>query len=144
MRVEGRWHSFDDGVLRPVIDGAIQTSAGTWQGVTFLLDAGADRTVFDASFLSLLSSLALPESETPGVSGVGGRVGCLFVPARLSLVRDDGNQVFINGPFGVFADAASSDISVLGRDVTNNFEVIYSYSKRQVVLLAPPQTYRIH
>ena len=99
--------------------------------------------MFDASFLSLLSSLALPESETPGVSGVGGRVGCLFVPARLSLVRDDGNQVFINGPFGVFADAASSDISVLGRDVTNNFDVIYSYPRHEVVLLSRPHGYEV-
>jgi len=46
MRVEGRWHPFDDGLVRPVIDAAVQTPAGTWQSITLLLDAGADRTVF--------------------------------------------------------------------------------------------------
>ena len=51
MRVEGSWRFFDDGVVRPVIDAAVATPAGDWQRVMFLLDAGADRTVFDARFL---------------------------------------------------------------------------------------------
>ena len=51
--------------------------------------------------------------------------------------------MIVNGPFGVFTDPTSSDISVLGRDVTNNFDVIYSYPKRQVTLLARPHSYQI-
>ncbi len=144
MRVEGRWHLFDDGVLRPVIDAAVQTPTGSWQSVTFLLDAGADRTVFDAHFLSLLSPLALSAAQTPELGGVGGKVGCIFVQARLAFVRDDEKQVFVNGPFGIFTDLASSDLAVLGRDVTNNFDVIYSYPKRQVTLLAPPHNYQVY
>ena len=144
MRVDGRWHRFRDDVLRPVIDGAVQTAAGSWQSVTFLLDAGADRTVFDASFLPLLSPLILPAVQTPELGGVGGKVDCVFVQTRLAFARHDGKQVIVNGPFGVFTDSTSSDISVLGRDVTNNFDVIYSYPKRQVMLLAPPHGYQVH
>lgn len=143
MRIEGRWHLFKDGVLRPVVDAALQTSAGTWQVLMFLLDAGADRTVFDASFLPLLSPLALPAAQTPEIGGVGGKVGCVFIQTSLAFVRDDGKRVTVNGPFGVFTDPASSDVSVLGRDVTNNFDVIYSYPQRQVTLLAPPHGYQI-
>lgn len=33
MRVEGRWHTFVDGVVRPVIDAEVQTPAGGWQRV---------------------------------------------------------------------------------------------------------------
>jgi hypothetical protein len=143
MRVEGRWHLFDDSVLRPVIDASLQTPAGAWQRVTLLLDAGADRTVFEARFLSLFSSSVLPPTETPELGGVGGKVDCVFVQARLAFTRDDDKQVFINGPFGIFINPASSDISVLGRDVTNNFDVIYSYPRRQVTLLALPHSYQI-
>jgi len=143
MRVDGRWHLFKDGVVRPVIDAEVQTPTGAVEAVVFLLDAGADRTVFDASFLPLLAPFALPAAQSPQLGGVGGRVGCVFVQIRLSFKRDDGKRVTVRGPFGVFTDPASSDVSVLGRDVTNNFDVIYSYPKRQVTLLAPPHDYEI-
>jgi hypothetical protein len=84
MRIDGRWHRFRDDVLRPVIDAAVQIPAGLRQRVTLLLDAGADRTVFEASFLSLLSPLVLPAVQTPELGGVGGKVGCIFVQTRLS------------------------------------------------------------
>jgi hypothetical protein len=143
MRVDGRWHRFKDGILRPVVDAAVQTSAGTWDTVTFLLDAGADRTVLEAAFVSRLSPLALPAGRAPELAGVGGKVECIFIQTRLAFERHDGPLVFINGPFGVFTDPLSSDISILGRDVTNNFDVIYSFPKRQVMLLALPHNYHI-
>jgi len=57
MRVDGRWHRFQDGTLQPVIDAAVLSPSGVWQNITMLLDCGADRTVFDASLRSLLSPL---------------------------------------------------------------------------------------
>lgn len=143
MLVEGRWHLFKDGVLRPVIDAAVLMPDGAWKAVMFLLDAGADRTVFDASFLSLLSPLAIASERSPELGGVGGRVGCIFVQTRLAFVRDDGKRVSVHGPYGIFTEQASSDVSVLGRDVTNNFDVIYSYPGRKVTMLAPPHSYQI-
>jgi hypothetical protein len=111
--------------------------------VLFLLAAGADRTVFDARFLAVLSPLALPAAQAPALGGVGGPVRCLFVQTRIAFVRNDGKQVIVAGPFGGFTDPASSDVSVLGRDVTNNFDVIYSFLQHQVTLLAPPHGYQI-
>jgi len=143
MRVDGRWHRFRDDVLRPVIDAAVQIPSGEWQSVTLLLDAGADRTVFDVSLLPVLSPLILPADQTPTLGGVGGKVDCIFVQTRLAFARRDGKRATVNGPFGVFTDPTISDISVLGRDVTNNFDVIYSYPKRQVILLAPPHGYQV-
>lgn len=141
MRVDGRWHRFQDGALRPVIDAAVFSSSGLWQNITLLLDCGSDRTVFDASLLSLLSPLA--SSENLELAGVGGSVDSKVIPTRLAFVRDDGNRVTVQGHFSVFTDIASSDVSVLGRDITNNFHVIYSYPERQVVMFAQPHTYRI-
>lgn len=141
MLVEGYWHQFDDGVIRPVVDATVQTADGDELDVTFLLDADADRTVFDTTFLSAFAPMALPVDQAPQLSGVGGQADCLFVQTRITFTRADGKPVTVNGSFGVFADAGSSDISVLGRDVTNNFDVIYSFPKREVLLLAAPHGY---
>jgi hypothetical protein len=143
MRIDGRWHLFKDGVLRPVVDAAVQTSAGTLQPVMLLLDAGADRTVFDSTLRSFLLSLALPEDETPELGGIGGKVDCIFIQTGLAFVSVDGRRATVHGPFGVFGDPDSSDVSILGRDVTNNFDVIYSYQKREVILLAPPHIFQV-
>ena len=143
MRIDGRWHLFKDGVLRPVVDGAVQTPSGTWQPVMFLLDAGANRTVFDSRFLSLLLSVALPGDETPELAGVGGKVDCIFIQTRLAFVGVDGKRATVKGPFGVFGDPDSSDVSILGRDVTNNLDVIYSYPRRLVTLLSAPHDFQI-
>jgi hypothetical protein len=143
MRVEGRWHLFDDGILRPVVDSFVQTPEGTWQAVMLLLDAGADRTVFEARLLTVLQTLAVPADEAPELGGVGGKAGCIFARTRLAFARDDGRLVNVKGLFGVFTDPGSSDVSVLGRDVTNNFDVIYSFPRREVMLLAPPHGYQI-
>jgi hypothetical protein len=143
MRVEGRWHRFQDTIIRPIIEAKVQTSSGNWEEVAFLLDSGADRTVLEARFLPLLDTLAVPEEDSPQLGGVGGNAECLFVQTRLAFTRDDGKSVTVNGAFGVFTDATSSDISILGRDVTNNFDVIYSYPQREVLLLAAPHTYSV-
>jgi len=143
MRVEGRWHLFDDGILRPVVDSFVQTAEGTWQVAMLLLDAGADRTVFEARLLSVLQTLAVPGDEAPELGGVGGKAACIFARTRIGLVRDDGRLVSVQGLFGVFTAVSSSDVSVLGRDVTNNFDVIYSFPRREVMLLAPPHTYQV-
>jgi hypothetical protein len=143
MRVDGRWRLFRDGILRPVVDGAVQTPGGAWRRTDFLVDSGADRTVFSARFLPVLRPLAVPATAGPVLAGVGGRVACIYVPTAIAFVRDDGVRVTVRGTFGVFVDPASSDVPVLGRDVTNNFDVLYSYGSRQVVLAAPPHRWQL-
>ena len=141
MRVDGRWHRFQDGALRPVIDAVVLSPSGVWQNITMLVDCGADRTVFEASLRSLLAPPAAPQILE--LAGVGGKVDSQVIQTRVAFVRDDGNRVTVQGQFSVFTDIASSDVSVLGRDITNNFHVIYSYPGGQVVMLAQPHTYKI-
>ncbi len=93
--------------------------------------------------MPLLRPLVLPENEAPKLSGVGGAVECLLLGTRLGFTRDDAKLISINGSFGIFTDLHSSDISVLGRDVTDNFDVIYSFPKREVLLLAMPHSYMV-
>lgn len=144
MRIDGRWHLFKDGILRPVIDAAVQGPSGTLHTVMFLLDAGADRTVLDNTYLPLLFPLALSSEETPELGGVGGKVECVFIRSRLAFASAEGRRITVQGPFGVFGEQGSSDVSILGRDVTNNFDVIYSYPTRQVILLAQPHGFDVY
>lgn len=121
----------------------VRLADGDWVDVTFLLDAGADRTVFSARFLYLLKPLAMSESAQSHLAGVGGAVGSITIEATIGFVRDDSRPVSVRGAFHVFTETESSDLSVLGRDVTNNFGIIYDYPNQTVALLASPHYYEI-
>jgi hypothetical protein len=133
----------DDGVIRPVVPGFVRATGGQLVEVSFLLDAGADRTVFSARFLSRLQSLAAPSFEQTLLSGIGGSVGSITVETVIGFRMDNQRVVTVRGTFGVFTEGESADLSVLGRDVTNNFSVIYDYPNQIIVLLAPPHSYEI-
>lgn len=143
MRVNGEWLQCEDGIIRPVVSGPVRAADGQMVEVTFLLDAGADRTVFSARFLHRLQPLETAASEQIHLAGVGGQVGSITVETAVGFVRDDTRLVTVRGAFGVFTEGESADLSVLGRDVTNNFSVIYDYSNLAVALLAPPHHYEI-
>jgi hypothetical protein len=143
MLINGEWLECDDGVIRPSVKGMVRLADGQWVEVTFLLDAGADRTVFSARFLHLLKPLAMSESAQGHLAGVGGAVDSITIETALGFVRDDGKPVRVRGSFHVFAENESSDLSVLGRDVTNNFGIIYDYPNQTVALLSSPHYYEI-
>lgn len=141
MLVKGQWTEFLDGVTRPVVKVEIELPDGAWREVPFLLDAGADRTVLAAALLPFVTPLLLPETNGSQLGGVGGKVATRSLQTRLGFRRDDNKRVSITGIFAIFTDISSTDICILGRDVTDNFDVIYSFPKREVLLLAPPHTY---
>jgi hypothetical protein len=143
MRVNGNWLLCEDGIARPVVYGFIQIVDGTWKEVVFLLDGGADRTVVSADFLEMLRPMERAEGEGIRLAGVGGAAGSISVETAIGFVRDDGRRVAVRGLFSVFTEMVSADMSVLGRDVTNNFSVIYDYPSQVVALLSPPHFYDI-
>ncbi len=143
MRVNGSWEFCEDNAIRPLVQGLVQVTDTQWMEVTFLLDAGADRTVFSARLLHLLRPLEIFETEPTLLAGVGGQVNHIIIETALGLRRDDEQVVKVRGTFGVFKEDETADLSVLGRDVTNNFGVIYDYPNQTVALLAPPHFYEI-
>jgi hypothetical protein len=72
MRVNGEWLICEDEVIRPIVQGMVRLADGQWLEVSFLLDAGADRTVFSADFHSLLQSLEIGGSKRISLAGIGG------------------------------------------------------------------------
>jgi len=82
MRVNGAWLPGDDGVIRPIVPGLVRLPDGQWLEVSFLLDAGADRTVFSADFFSLLEPLETP-SQRVLLSGVGGTTNSITIETAI-------------------------------------------------------------
>jgi hypothetical protein len=142
MRVNGVWLSGEDGETRPIVPGLVRLTNSGWLEVSFLLDAGADRTVFSARFLHHLQNLKT-SSQNILLSGVGGGADSITVETAIAFARDDGALVTVRGAYGVFTQSESADLSILGRDVTNNFTVIYDYPQRIIALLAPPHSCEI-
>ena len=137
MRVDGEWLLCEDGVIRPTVPAVFRAVGGTWIEIAFLLDGGADRTVFSADLLSLLRPL-----ETTGIEQ-SRDAGYIRVETAIRFSKDDDQRVTVHGPFAVFTQIESADLSILGRDVTNNFSVIYDYPNGVVALLTPPHSYEI-
>src|SRR5437016_7622491 len=105
MRVNGAWLPGDDGVIRPIVPGLVRLPNGRWLEVSFLLDAGADRTVFSADFFSLLQPLEAISAEPLLLSGVGGKTDSITIATVIAFSRDDGELVRVRGSFGLFTDA---------------------------------------
>ena len=119
MRVNGAWMPADDGVIRPVVPGLVRLPDNQWHEVSFLLNAGADRTVFSTRFLLRLRELQPIDSSQILLSGVGGNTSSIRVETAIAFARDDGRLVTVRGTFSVFTEGESADLSVLGRDVSN-------------------------
>lgn len=141
MRIEGSWQVCDDGIVRPVLRADARAANGAWIPVLFLVDCGADRTVFSATVLRDLGARAGPSRDS--LEGVGGAADSVAVPTSIRMVRETGDAVLFNGDFAAFTDDASLDMSVLGRDITNLFAVIVDRPQDVVCLLGGNHRYVI-
>jgi hypothetical protein len=74
---------------------------------------------------------------------VGGAQGAVMVRTTLSLYAEDGSPARIQGEFAGFTDPAAADMSILGRDVLDHFDLIISRRRQEVVLLATNHRYQV-
>src|SRR5579871_5436439 len=104
MRIVGEWFICTDGVVRPIVEGYVTDATGTERQERFLVDTGADVTVFTAN---LLQKLGLPfRSPQAGaaLAGVGGGQVSVLVRTTLTLYADDGSPARIRAEFAAFTD----------------------------------------
>ena len=141
MRVDGQWLVCDDGVVRPVISGDIRAADGSLEQCEFLVDTGADRTVFSAATLAKLGLQPLAMHE--GLSGVGSMVATVIVETQIHLTREDAGNVVFRGQYSAVTELGALDISVLGRDITGLFAVIVDRPHDVVCLLGQRHRYSI-
>ena len=116
------------------------SNAFVYSGLSYVFLAG--KRDISARFLRHLQDLQTT-SQHILLSGVGGGADSMTVETAIAFARDDGELVTVRGAFGVFTQSESADLSILGRDVTNNFTVIYDYPQRIIALLAPPHSCEI-
>jgi hypothetical protein len=135
MLIKGEWLPCDDGVLRPVVKGLVLDVRNRPIPEHFLVDPGADNTILGASLLDTLSLPTLAPLPGLAVRGIGGDSEYVVVEAVIRFAREQGDPIRIDGRFAAFASPASSDISILGRDVLNSFDVIISRRSDQVWLI---------
>jgi hypothetical protein len=133
MVIKGAWLLCDDGVLRPIMRGEVRAADGEWIQVPFLVDVGADRTVFSEDVFRALGIAQLGEKRH--FEGVGGKAESVILDTQIRLTRETGATILVNGPFAAFTDPAALDISVLGRDLTNLFAVLVDRPQDVVCLV---------
>ena len=70
MRINGGWFETDERLPQPVMIGALQTADGRWVKCPFLIDTGADTTVFSPKVLRQLGRpITLAPKQLLGVGG---------------------------------------------------------------------------
>jgi hypothetical protein len=111
------------------------------RGFLFLLDSGADRTVFSADILHKLG--IQPNEASQDLQGVGGRAASVVLATSIRMIRETGDPVIFTGEFAAFTDPKALDMSVLGRDLTNLFAVIVVRPQDIVCLLGAKHRYSI-
>src|SRR5687767_8672090 len=102
MQIEGSWSLCDDGIVRPLIYGAVLTGSGSWEPVEFLVDTGADRTVFSESTLTRLGLESILTEDRLG--GLGGVVDHVIVETQVRLTHDTGSGVIFRGQYAAVTD----------------------------------------
>lgn len=143
MLIAGEWKLRDDGVMRPIVRARVLGSNGSLVSEDFLIDSGADRTVLSATLLARLPLLARSAQPDFTLSGIGGTTTFVSVTTVMEFVRDDGALARVRGEFAGFTDPTATDLSILGRDVLDHFDVIISRQRGAIWLLAPRHQYRI-
>lgn len=141
MRIAGEWQIGHDGIIRPILEAHVAAADGTLIKDDFLIDSGADRTVFSAGLMDKLGLQTTQEAHGFVFSGIGGQCAFVVVTTVIELIRDDGGPARINGQFAAFTDPAASDISILGRDVLNHFDLILSRPRSEIFFLSGNHRY---
>lgn len=143
MVIGGAWRLEEDGITRPIIEAEVPASGGVLVNELFLVDTGADCTVFTSR---LLAKLALPPDATHTGSlrqGLGGDSDSVSIQSSLAFQTVDGKKVTINGAFSAAVGVTTLDMSILGRDVLANFDVIVSRRRNEVLLIAGNHGYAV-
>ncbi len=142
MRIDGGWYVFDDDVSRPVILGEVLAHDGSWVQTIFLVDTGADRTVFNAAVCAKLGFESSHQQEFLG--GLGGLTESIYFETQIRLTRDGGGKPIFRGSYAAVLKEDALDFSILGRDLLSLFSLIVDEPQQVVSLLSQRHHYTIH
>jgi hypothetical protein len=141
MRINGEWYPCDDGIVRPVVHGEVKTGDGKWYPVTFLVDSGADQTMFAPNVLDNLRHTIEPSAFS--AQGIGGRLEIGLITTSIQFHCDCGIEASFHGDYAALTQLGSLDMSVLGRDILSLFTVILDRKNNIVALINQRHEYSI-
>jgi len=141
MRIEGRWLQGGDGVERPVLDGYLTVPGGYQLGLSRLIDTGADSTVLAPDVAQRLAAMTQPTPTSATAVSINGAIPMYELAVDLLLSTTSGQRARIHGPLPVLLTPGSLDLSVIGRDVLDQFTLIYGRLQGVIFLLSPPDTF---
>jgi hypothetical protein len=128
-------------MMRPVLEGEVLAVDGSWMKARFLIDTGADRTVFSED---VWRALALEPVDSPfGLAGVGGAAESLIVETEIRFVHDGTGKVVFKGLFSAVRNADTLDMTILGRDILDSFALIVDRPGDTIALLGQRHYYTI-
>lgn len=143
MRISGRWLAGADGIERPVFDGIVAAPGGVQFSVPLLVDTGADLTVLAPDVVHLLAGVVQPTPIATVVGGLGGTQQLYELAVDLLLPTTSGQRARIRGPLPVLVAPGALDVSVIGRNLLDQFTLIYARQQDTLLLLTPPDTFAL-
>ncbi len=143
MRVVGMWMPSDDGVLRPVIECLVTGIDARQVDEHFFVDSCADCTVLSADLLKKLNLPRKPPPSSLSLKGISGAGDYVVVSTTVEFLRVDGGPARVRGEMAAFTNPSATDLSILGRDVLDHFDVIISRRRNEVLLLAGNHYYQV-
>ena len=143
MRVVGKWMACDDGVLRPVVECLVTGSDTRQVDEHFLVDSCADCTVLSADLVNKLELTGKPPPSSLSLKGISGAGNYVVVNTVVELLRAEDGPARVRGEIAAFTDPTATDLSILGRDVLDHFDVIISRRRNEVLLLAGNHYYQV-
>ncbi len=143
MRIVGRWFTCDDGMNRPIVETTILSATGQPVFERFLVDSCADCTVLSADVLQRLQLTGQTPQAGLSLKGISGAGNYVVVNPDVEFLHADGGPARIRGTMAAFTDPTATDLSILGRDVLDHFDVIISRRRNEVLLLADNHQYHV-
>jgi hypothetical protein len=112
-------------------------------GEHFLVDSCADCTVLSAALLKQLNLAGKPPAAELSLKGISGAGNYVVVNTVVEFGLADGGPARIRGEMAAFTDPTATDLSILGRDVLDHFDVLISRRRNEVLLLAGNHHYQV-
>ena len=144
MQIHGDWLRRAGLPVLPLIEIYVRRADGSFTLDLFLIDSGADRTIFSGSLFQSLGISAMGSASGSTLFGIGGQFQPVDVATELEFRKTAAVPHRIAGQFAAATDPNAIDISILGRDVLDQFDVILSNRRDEILLLNDPHGYTIH
>ena len=126
-----------------MIGAKIKKGDGTKLGEVFLLDSGADRTILTYESFLKLGIPGYRAPTHPAIAGLGGEAEFLQFESTIYLESANGDFFEHRGEFYAVKNDAALDICLLGRDILDQFDVIFSRRNNEILLLNGNHRYTV-